>query len=115
METGWQDPFEGHMTDDNIEFIRTHGRWRLVDMSGRPRYRDFVGTQLASVLPLTNRFGNLIGVQLQANGTVMNAFVHADDVHVSWGHEDVLRRTSPPWPPVSRDGRGGNVKGDGEA
>ena len=91
VQTPWQDPFEGPLTRENIEFIRSHGRWHLVDVSERLNYRNVVGKPLTNVLPLTNRFGRMIGVQLQVNGTVMNVFVHADELHVSWGSESIPR------------------------
>lgn len=83
-EEAWQDPFEGQMTPENAEFVRSHGRWRLVDVSQRPKYRSVIGKPLLRALPLVNRFGGTTGVQLVAGEVTMTIFVDGDEIHVSW-------------------------------
>jgi hypothetical protein len=44
--TGWIDPFVGHMTPENVEYVAECGKHALVDVSGESGYRDLVGRAL---------------------------------------------------------------------
>jgi hypothetical protein len=90
-ESPWADPFSGRLSDENEEYVRTHGKWTLVDVSERGPYAQVIDRDLTAVLPLTSRFGSLIGVQLRFDDIAFNVFVHADEVHVSWGRDNIPR------------------------
>lgn len=83
----WHDPFEGAI-DENLAYFTKYGRALLVDVSNDPRYRPLIGSSIQRVLPITNKFGRVIGVRLVAAESTMNVWVNADDVAVTWG-EDV--------------------------
>jgi hypothetical protein len=87
--TPWRDLFVEPLTPDTFEFLATHGRWVLFDVSAEAEYRDVVGRTIVRVLPLTNKFETLIGVQLDLSTTKMNVFVEADELIVTFGDDAV--------------------------
>jgi hypothetical protein len=90
-EVSWQDPFEGPLAPENEEYVASHGKWRLVDVSREAMFVELTEKILSEVVPLTNRFDKLIGAQLVAGATIVNAYVSFDEFHVSWGIEAMPR------------------------
>lgn len=88
-ESPWSDPFAEPLTDENELFVASHGKWRLIDVSGRAHYRDLIGESLSNVRILANRSGRPCGVKLAFGAAVMNVFVDGDEVCVSWGESEL--------------------------
>ena len=84
--TPWVDPFAGREAE-NEEYLRTHGQFRLVDVTNAPGYREMIGARIHRVLPLTNKFGNTIGVRLELETCAANVYVGADELLVTWGDD----------------------------
>jgi hypothetical protein len=83
----WQDAFSGPLSSENEEYIASHGKWTLVDVSSELPFAGLVGNRLAKVSPLANRFGKLVGAQMVAGDVLFNVYVRSDEITVSWGAE----------------------------
>jgi hypothetical protein len=87
----WVDPFLGPLSVDNEAYVATHGKWNLVNVSEEVPFSSLVGKTIEQVVPLTNRFGRTIGAQIVAGDVVLNVYVDADELFVTWGAEGVPR------------------------
>jgi hypothetical protein len=74
----WRDPFAPPLSPENEEFVKTHGVWRLVDVSVEPGYREWVGTRLAKVVLAATK-----ATLTSDAGEVMTIAVEFDELVVS--------------------------------
>jgi hypothetical protein len=81
----WVDPFSGQLSLENEEYIASHGKWTLVDVSEEAPFSTLIGKTIEQIVPLENRFDRLIGVQIVAGDVLLNAYVYADELRVAWG------------------------------
>jgi hypothetical protein len=109
-DTPWRDPFAEPLSSENAEYVASHGKWTLVDVSDEEPFRELIGKCVTAVMPLTNRFGRFIGVQLVAGDSSLNVYVHADELHVSWG-ADAIPRWGHEWVDDGHDGADGSAMG----
>jgi hypothetical protein len=73
------------LTDAHVTVSDRGDYIALVDVSGRAEYRDVVGATIARIIPLSNRFGRLIGVTFEGHERKLNVYVEGDDLHVTFG------------------------------
>jgi hypothetical protein len=62
--TPWQDPFAGELSPENSEYITTHGKWVLVDLSAAADYRTLIGRPLDRATPSVDARQLVTAVQL---------------------------------------------------
>lgn len=59
----WTDPFAEPLSAENVEYVRTYGKWAAFDVSEDDEYRAFVG-QLVLRRELIEERGSRVGVLL---------------------------------------------------
>jgi hypothetical protein len=75
----WIDPFQDPLSEDNKRFVLESGKWTAFDVSDRPPYSRFIGSELRSVQPITQPSGKVVGARLVfATGTI-SVRVSADE------------------------------------
>jgi len=90
--SAWTDPFAGALSPENEEFVRTHGKWGLFDVSSDGAFATVIGKPLRAVKWVRSDRSKIVGVQLDFAATVFNVYVDADEVNVSWGEDGIPRR-----------------------
>lgn len=81
----WVDPFAGSEVE-NEEYFRTHGRYKLIDVTSAPNYCELVGKPIDDVLPLFNDIG-VCGVRLEVGDFAANIVDGGDEVAITWGDD----------------------------
>jgi hypothetical protein len=81
----WVDPFAGVLDQTNKEFIQTHGKWELFDVSNREPFNQLLTQPVDAVQPIFNKFGKLHGVQIFVSNQCLNFVIEWDEGHISWG------------------------------
>jgi hypothetical protein len=85
-EGAWEDPFKEPLSDENLRYIREHGKWHRIDCSQHEHYDTLVGQELREVGLLENEHRRIAGVRLSTNGRSMWFVVEGDECHVYWAH-----------------------------
>ncbi|MEP6862911.1 MAG: hypothetical protein ABJE66_19950 [Deltaproteobacteria bacterium] len=82
----WEDAFKGRESE-NAEYLDSHGRFRLVDVSARANYRDMIGNPIRYVWPLSDKYGHYIGVRLECIDVAANVYLVEDELKITWGDD----------------------------
>jgi hypothetical protein len=92
--SSWIDPFAGELSQANKEFVQTHGKWKLLDVSFQNSFSLLLNESVKSVNPIYDRFGALSGVQISIAEQYLNFVVEWDECHIFWGkvNPDLLDR-----------------------
>lgn len=80
--TPWVDEFEQHPAEENLMFVRTHGKWTRFLVSDASPYREFTGRIVDRVDTVLSPSGKLIGAIFWVAGHVLRIDVEADDLYV---------------------------------
>ncbi len=80
----WIDPFEGKVTEENLEWIASHGTWTAVDVSGDLPWASLLnGTIDEFEVVHENAIGDIVtGTRIHIGGAILSALVRADDLVV---------------------------------
>jgi hypothetical protein len=81
-EEPWEDPFAEPLSAENREYVASHGKWQLVDVSAEPFFADLIGTAVVEIAPLTSSSGKLVGVKLLVGTSEYDIVVEFDEVEV---------------------------------
>jgi hypothetical protein len=84
--TGWSDPFDGHLSSKNQEFISSSGRWNAVDVSDEEPFRVLTGqvVRAVSLIQLNDHDGGeILGATLVVGEHTLTAEVEADELEVT--------------------------------
>jgi hypothetical protein len=92
----WRDSFAEPLSLENEDYLESHGRAVMTDVSGDAEFRSIIGRALQSVYPLTNKFGRTIGMQLGFEKCLLNFFVSGDECLVTWGRAGVPKWSDAP-------------------
>jgi hypothetical protein len=84
----WADRFAEKQDKINDEFIQTHGRWLLRDMSSAKTFSSLIGASIDSTYPIFNRFGILNGVAFRVAKQCLDFVVEWDECHILWGSDN---------------------------
>ncbi len=78
----WIDPFEGVLTPENEEFVRTHGKWTRFDVSNEEEYEGLIGKAVDSIDLIQTPRGKVVGATFWLSLQRLRVEVEADDVYV---------------------------------
>jgi hypothetical protein len=76
-EEAYRDLFAPPLSPENEAFVKRSGAWRLVDVSGEPGYRDWIGKALARA-SITRSSATLT----TSDGATMQVVVDRDELEV---------------------------------
>jgi len=91
-EGAWYDPVADPDAPPDEAWIREHGRWIRVDVSGRPGYAEGLGAPLLVGHWLVNRNGSVAGVELSFGLVTVTFASWGDDEYVVFGRAGALPR-----------------------
>lgn len=78
----WTDPMPLSVTPEQIEDDWKNGRYSMRDVSPDAGYNEIIGKQITAVHKIFNRFGELCGVQLDAEGERLVFAAQCDEASV---------------------------------
>ena len=78
----WQDGFELATTLEDLEFVRTHGKWTRFDVSREARFRDLIGRSIDAVNLVLTPAGKVVGATFWVASQMLRVEVDADDLYV---------------------------------
>ena len=88
----WKDPFLGR-EEENADYLETHGRSRLLELTGWGEFELIKKEPLLTVCRLELESGKTCGVQLVFGRQHLNYFNWGDESVVVWGrHSPLLER-----------------------
>ncbi len=79
----WDDPFEGKMTPENRQFVRSSGKWSAVDVRHESPYGDLIGERLTGVTPISVGQDDVTGAIMTIGKHEVRAEVEADNLVVN--------------------------------
>ncbi len=84
----WKDYFQGHLSQENQDFIRENGKWSLFDVSEMQPFKQLLEKSIQSINPIYNQFDRLNGVQFRIDDFFLNFVNIADQSHIVWGENN---------------------------
>jgi len=81
--TPWVDPFEGHMTEENIEYVSKYGKLTAIDTSDEAPFDHLIGKRIMDVAQTVSVKGNRIGLVFNIYGTFLTVYSNSDETRVS--------------------------------
>ena len=82
VDGAWVDPFAPPLSDENEQWIATHGKWDVFDASEEPEYSGIVGGSLSAFWSLKTRVDRLCGVRLHFTNGTLDVVCNGDEVFV---------------------------------
>ena len=83
LTKGWEDPFEGKMSQENREFVWKHGKWVAFDASMERGFKHLLGERAKSLLSKRNVAEKLIGLTLTFPTTLLHVETGVDELLVT--------------------------------
>lgn len=75
----WRDPFAGELTPENQEFVATHGKWSIFDVSMEEPFHALLGGALQDVCEIIGYKEQRIGYIFGVAGYLLAVYVHGDE------------------------------------
>ncbi|WP_103352184.1 hypothetical protein [Amycolatopsis sp. CA-128772] len=79
----WVDPFGGHLTPENAEFVRQSGKLTAFDVSGEEPFASLIGTKLVDLAPMMALSDKVIGCVVNLDGAFVAVYANFDECHVA--------------------------------
>lgn len=81
----WVDPFTTPISEENQEYLESHGKWEIVDVSGDDFFGKIIGEKITEIEPVYGHAGKLVGATLILPTARLNIVVEWDELRVRWG------------------------------
>lgn len=75
----WVDPFEGHMTPENQEYVATHGKAEAFDVSDEAPFNDRIGKKVTDIFEIAGISGWCIGYVFYIGGEMLVMWANCDE------------------------------------
>lgn len=87
----WNDPFQGELDDETLNWIEKYGKSILVDMADITPFNGMIGQAVRGMVPIFHELNRLCGVQFLIGDSTLN-FVYAADQCLLISDEELIRR-----------------------
>src|SRR5690606_36854615 len=80
----WIDPFEGHMSEENDEWVANYGKWTAVDVANELPWASLLNRTIDEIEVLhENTVDDIVtGTRIHISEAVVSALVRADELVV---------------------------------